>query len=157
MYRFLLSILMVFVCHTMYGQTKGVILNMETGIPIKDVQIYTNTNVRTTTNYLGQFRIPYQYQFQSLTITHEKFVPVTFNQDELSDTIYLMPKFNTLSEVVVWGKRRMTFNSKKIAQDARNWYTPSSGVSFDFFSLFQKKQGLNRKQREKHDEIIKNY
>lgn len=157
MRRVLFFILLMSVCHTMSGQTKGVILNMETGIPVKDVQIYTNTNVRTTTNYLGQFSIPYQYQFQSLTITHEKFVPVTLNQTEMTDTIYLMPKFNTLSEVVVWGKRRMMFNVNKIVQDAHNWYTPSSGASVDFFSLFQKKQGLTKKQREKHDEIIKNY
>lgn len=138
------------------AQKKGVIINMETGDPVRDVKIYTNTNKTATTDWRGQFSI--KDYFTSVTITHPNYLSLTLNLYEMTDTIEILPRFNTLEEVVVYGKRPMTFDVQKATRDARDYYTPKvGGFSFDFFSLFHKRGGLSSKEREKHDEIIKTY
>lgn len=137
-----------------YAQTHGVIANIETGLPIKDVKIYTNTNKVVTTGWMGDFYI--YSDFQSITISHGKFMPITMKREEMTDTIYMLPKLYTLDEVVVWGKRPFISPqiTKRIAEDAK--LCAPGGFSFDFFSIF-KRNPMNKKQRQKHDEIIKTY
>lgn len=152
LFLFLLSILPAV---TAMAQKKGLIVNMTDGVPVRDVKIYTNTNTVTTTNWKGEYSI--DKYFTSVTITHPDYLSLTLNLYEMTDTIELIPKYHTLDEVVVYGKRPMTFDAKKATQDAKDYYTPHvGGFTFDFFSLF-KKRGLNSKEREKHDQIIKTY
>lgn len=137
------------------AQKKGLIVNMTDGVPIRDVKIYTNTNTVTTTNWKGEFTI--DKYFTSITITHPNYLSLTLNLYEMTDTIELIPNYHTLDEVVIYGKRPMTFDVKKATRDARDYYTPNvGGFTFDFFNLFKSK-GLNDKEREKHDQIIKTY
>ena len=137
------------------AQKKGLIVNMTDGVPIRDVKIYTNTNTVTTTNWKGEFTI--DKYFTSITITHPNYLSLTLNLYEMTDTIELIPNYHTLDEVVIYGKRPMTFDVKKATRDARDYYTPNvGGFTFDFFNLFKSK-GLNSKEREKHDQIIKTY
>jgi len=139
---------------SVYAQTHGVIADIETGLPIRDVKIYTNKNKVVTTNWLGEFNI--YANFQSVTISHGKYMSITMKSEEMTDTIYMLPKLHTLDEIIVWGKHPfMSQSTKKMIEDAK-LYSPGSGMSFDFFSLF-KKSPMNRKQRRKHDEIIKTY
>lgn len=136
------------------AQTHGVIADIETGLPIRDVKIYTNNNKVVMTNWLGEFNI--YSNFQSVTVSHGKFMPITLKRDEMTDTIYMLPKLHTLDEIIVWGKRPfLSQSTKKMTEDAK-LYAPCGGMSFDFFSLF-KKSPMNRKQRRKHDEVIKTY
>lgn len=150
---FLLMVASALVCR---AQKKGVIVNMADGVPVRDVKIFTNTNKVATTNWRGEFSI--SNYFTSVTIAHKDFVSLTLNLYEMTDTIELLPKFQTLDEVVVYGKRPLSFDWKAATRDARDYYTPPvGGFTFDFFSLFMKKGGLNTKEREKHDEIIRTY
>lgn len=139
-----------------FAQRRATVVNMETGVPIRDVKIYTNKNETFTTNWRGEFFVP--FNATSMTISHGKFLPITLSVEELTDTIYMLPKLNWLSEVTVWGKRPQLVNSKISAEEAKA-LTPGPagiGVTFDFFSLFKKKP-MNKKQREKHQWIIDNY
>ena len=138
-----------------FAQKKGLIVNMIDGVPVRHVKIYTNTNTVTTTSWKGEFSI--EKYFTSITITHPDYLSLTLNLYEMTDTIELIPKYHTLDEVVVYGKRPVTFDVKKATRDARDYYTPNvGGFTFDFVSLFKSK-GLNSKEREKHDQIIKTY
>lgn len=141
---------------TAQAQRKGVILNMETGIPIRDVKIYTNNGQVATTDYTGTYHIP--QPFKSVTIVKPSFVSLTMNAYEMTDSIELLPRMNTLSEVVVWGnRRRTTLNVQRAMKDNKDYYTPKAGFSFDLFSIFNAKKGLNKKERRRHDEIIQTY
>ena len=152
LFLFLLSILPAV---TAMAQKKGLIVNMTDGVPVRDVKIYTNTNTVTTTNWKGEYSI--DKYFTSVTITHPDYLSLTLNLYEMTDTIELIPKYHTLDEVVVYGKRPMTFDAKKATQDANDYHAPSVGVTiFDCFTR-RKKRGLNSKEREKHDQIIKTY
>lgn len=138
------------------AQRKGVILNMETGIPLRDVKIYTNNGQVIKTDYTGTYHIP--QPFKSATIVKPSFVSLTMNVYEMADTIELLPRMNTLSEVVVWGnRRRTTLNVQRAMRDNKNYYTPKAGFNLDFFSIFKSSKGLNKKERKKHNEIIQTY
>jgi hypothetical protein len=154
MTKLYITILLIWMPLMVLAQRKAVVVNIENGVPVRDVEINTNTNERVKTNWMGEFFLP--FKATSFTLTHGKFLAMTIDVDEMPDTIALLPRLTTLGEVIVWGKRPMTFNPKKATEDAKNYYTPSSGVSFDFFSLFQKPK-MNSRQRKKHKEIIDTY
>lgn len=154
MIRTVLIILLSAISLCSTAQRKAVVVNIENGIPIRDVEVNTNTNERVKTNWLGEFFLP--FNATSFTLTHGKFLNMTLDVDEMPDTIALLPRLTTLSEVIVWGKRPIAFNPKKVAEDAKDYYTPSSGFSFDLFSIFQRPK-MNSRQRKRHKEIIKTY
>lgn len=85
------------------AQRKGTILNMEDGIPIREVTIYTNNKQTVFTNYKGEFYIP--KAFTSVTIVKAGFVSRTLNLYEMPDTIELLPKFNTLTRSLFWERK----------------------------------------------------
>lgn len=138
------------------AQKRGVIVNMADGVPVRDVKIYTNRNAVVTTNWRGEFVL--DKPCTSVTITHPNYLSLTLNLYEMTDTIELIPKYHSLDEVVIYGRRKMMFDVKDATKDARDYYTPkmSGGFSFDLFSLF-KRRGLSKEQRKKHDQIIQNY
>lgn len=152
---FSLALLSAFMlCTVARAQKQGVIISMETGAPIADVHIYTNNNIQTTTNYKGEWKIP--YPFTSLTFSHGHYVPLTLNASQIRDTLALLPKFNTLDEVIIWGRKpKINFDINKLIDHSFDLPNPAQG--FDFFSLFRKKGKLSKKERQKHDEIINNY
>lgn len=142
------------------AQKRGVVINMETGFPLANVQLSTNTNVKVLTDYQGRFYIP--TPFTSITFAKSHFVPLSMRASQMCDTISLLPKFNTLEEVVVWGKRpKIAKEAMKATPNYPVFNAPTStGLGFDFvkvIQLFRRRVGLTKKQREKHDWIIKNY
>lgn len=156
MTRLLLSLSVFLWSATSYAQWSGVIVNMETGVPIREVHIFTNYNKMVTTDYRGRYTL--EEPFTSVTITHGKFLQLTLKREELRDTIALLPSANSIGEVVIWGEMpRIGVKEKEISEDAKYYYTPSSGFSFDFFELFRRKSRMNKQQRKKHEEIIESY
>ena len=156
MTRLLLSLSVFLWSATSYAQWSGVIVNMETGVPIRDVHIFTNYNKMVTTDYRGRYTL--EEPFTSVTITHGKFLQLSLKREELRDTIALLPSANSIGEVVIWGEMpRIGVKEKEISEDAKYYYTPSSGFSFDFFELFRRKSRMRKQQRKKHEEIIESY
>lgn len=156
MTRLLLSLSVFLWSATSYAQWSGVIVNMETGVPIRDVHIFTNYNKMVTTDYRGRYTL--EEPFTSVTITHGKFLQLSLKREELRDTIALLPSADSIGEVVIWGEMpRIGVKEKEISEDAKYYYTPSSGFSFDFFELFRRKSRMSKQQRKKHEEIIESY
>ena len=156
MTRLLLSLSVFLWSATSYAQWSGVIVNMETGVPIRDVHIFTNYNKMVTTDYRGQYTL--EEPFTSVTITHGKFLQLSLKREELRDTIALLPSANSIGEVVIWGEMpRIGLKEKEVAEDAKYYYTPPSGFTFDFFELFRRKSRMSKQQRRKHEEIIESY
>lgn len=156
MTRLLLSLSVFLWSATSYAQWSGVVVNMETGVPIRDVHIFTNYNKMVTTDYRGRYTL--EEPFTSVTITHGKFLQLSLKREELRDTIALLPSANSIGEVVIWGEMpRIGVKEKEISEDAKYYYTPSSGFSFDFFELFRRKSRMSKQQRKKHEEIIESY
>lgn len=82
-------------------------------------------------------------------------MPLSLERSQMSDTLALMPQFNTLEEVTVWGKgRHVEDKAVEMPSYIRGFQSPSG---HDFLSIFQKHVGLNAKQRKKHRWIMENY
>ena len=75
----------------------------------------------------------------------------------MPDTIELLPKFNTLDEVIIWGKKNRFSKNAKVKIEPWLYNLPKTGFSFDFSTLFNNRKKLNKQLKEKHDEIINSY
>ncbi len=139
------------------AQAHCIVVDKETGTPLRDVKAYTNTGGTYVSNYLGELSV--DTTFQSATIAHGGYLSRIVSSSELCDTIWLLPKANRLDEVVVWGEDRRGITSMvniAMASAAAKASSPSSGVSFDFFDMFKKKP-LSKKARKKNKEILRDW
>lgn len=140
------------------AQRHGVIANAETGVPLRDVAVYTNAGTTAVTDWRGEYRI--LVPFTSATIVKPDFVSLTVDAAEMTDTLYLLPRLNSLAEVVVWGKRRRYDpNAVSSWQPSFVPNTPATGGigGLDIIGLFYKKRPMSTKDLEKHREIMREY
>ena len=163
MYRRLLTCLSITYCIVSQGQDKCIVVaDIESRRPLRDVIIYLNTGENVTTNWTGRF-VYTGKKFSSATIAHPEYLSRIMNAEEMNgDTIFLLPKYNQLAEVVVYGH-----------QNKKNYYTPFSKtdaqlmqaqpqgfnllglVATGIKSLF--KGGTSEKQKEKTKRMLDKY
>ena len=138
------------------AQVRCVIIDKETGTPIRDVKLYADNKEIAITNYLGQ--IEADTTFQSATLSHPDYLSRPVERKELRDTLWLLPKAIRLDEVVVWGKYRPGINAlvAGATQGLEAFAPPRAAVQFDFFKMFEKKP-LNKKARKRNKEILSNW
>ena len=87
------------------AQQQMIVVDAETKVAVRDVKIHTNNNQQTTTAWDGRFALP--DSFSRINFQHPRYEQRYILKSELrSDTVWLLPKGNGLSEVVVWGERR---------------------------------------------------
>lgn len=139
------------------AQGRCVIVDKETGTPIKDVKAYTDKNDEFTTDYRGVLII--NKPFDSATLAHPKYLSRKVDKAELNDTVWLLPKAIRLDEVVVWGVKRSPMDAMMgslQAQLAAEAAMHPPVVGFDFFQMFRKKP-LNKKARKKNEKLLKEW
>ena len=138
------------------AQVTAVVYDIETHMPIAGVTVFVNPKGTTTTDRYGRFFVP--ASCHSVTLTHVGYEKRVMYRGEVRDTVFMLPKLNVVDDVIIIGnKPKMSFDPSKTAHNAgRNAQVPSSGVSFDFFSIFQKKK-KSGKEREKFNKLMKNY
>lgn len=138
------------------AQTDVVVADIESGVPLRDVKIYTDSGSVAKTDYRGMAHI--DRPFSSATISHPKYLSTNVQRHEMVDTIFLLPRANTLNEVVVWGVGRKGIKSMvdDATRDAPQYAPPPAMVQFDFFQMLKKKP-LNRKARKKNRELLENW
>jgi hypothetical protein len=140
------------------AQGKCVIVDKETGTPLRGVKAYTDKEDVFTTDYQG--RLVIDKPFASATLAHPKYLSRKVEKAELNDTVWLLPKAIRLDEVVVWGQKRtpmdamMSSIQAELADAAA--MQPNTGISFDFFQMFRKKP-LNKKARKKNEKLLKEW
>lgn len=140
------------------AQTRGVVVDMETGTPVKGVDIIVNGSYinKVTTDYRGGFYI--SGEVKDLTFIRSGFVTRVLNRSELKDTIDLLPAWQRLNEVVVYGKmpgRHMPVQSviSRQIKEMNIPRTPSLGLGPDgmlsFLRVFEKGHVSEKKRRER--------
>ena len=76
------------------------------------------------------------------------------------DTIFLIPEVKTLSgvEIVLPGDGLGTLKQSFMSEKSNVPVKPKSGISFDFFGIFDKsKRRVSKKERERQKRILDNY
>ncbi|WP_027454632.1 hypothetical protein [Xylanibacter brevis] len=80
-----------------------IVINMETGVPIRNVLITTDDGQETVSTWEGVLQL--KSSFKELTLMHASFEKRRMRSDELQgDTIELLPRLFSVNEVVIWGK-----------------------------------------------------
>lgn len=138
------------------AQVRGVVANAETGVPLRGVAVYTNTGRSYTSDWRGQFAI--DTTFTSATLVKADFVSLTVEARELLDTLYLLPRFNSLAEVTVWGKRRR-FSPDAVRSWQPSFVPPATGGigGLDILGLFRRKRPMSKEEVQKHKQIMEEY
>lgn len=140
------------------AQHRGIIASAESGLPLRDCIVYANTGETDTTQWTGEYAL--SSNFTSVTIVKSDFLSYTLERSEMTDTLYLLPKFNTLAEVTVWGRHRPISKSAISSwQPSFIPNTPATGGigGLNILGIFEPRHGLSKKQQEKHDEVIHGY
>jgi hypothetical protein len=82
-----------------------VVADMESRVPLREVIIHTDDNQGTKTIWDGTFSL--NEGFERISFSHPLYEKRYVLKSELKgDTIFLLPKMNTLREVVIYGERR---------------------------------------------------
>lgn len=103
MRKIYIILLCFFLCLEIMAQVRGVVVDIETRVPVRDVTISLNTNKSTVTKWDGSFLI--DNDFGSATFTRSGYLSRTMNKEEIRDTVFLLPSGRTLAEVVVYAKK----------------------------------------------------
>jgi hypothetical protein len=151
-----ITFLLLMVTSMTTAQIKGVVINMETGIPARQVLVYSDKGEQVETAWDGTFQLN-DTTFHRLTLGNGEFVSRVMYREELTDTIALIPNLNALCEVVVIGYDRRKKKAGVFAVPieelkALDRASPNSG-----FSMGDIKR-LRKKARHKHiQKILDNY
>lgn len=157
MYRLTFILPVLAVCHECHAQLTGVAFDMETRRPVAGAAVYINPKGSVLTDKHGRFTI--NGKCHSVTFSHISYESRSMNRSELRDTVWLMPKANRLDEVVVTAiGPKVRLDIKELQKDASLYRKPSSGVDFDFFSIFDRSsRRRSEKDRKRLENILKNY
>jgi len=156
-------------CHAGQRQTavRGIVADMLTKIPRRDVRISLNTGHSVTTPWNGTFVID-DTLFSSATVTCSGYLTRKMNREEFADTVFLLPADKLLGEVVVWGRQpdRKGLNTVISSLDAQ-LITAGQNLTFQPLGLLfyiLDKSGIlpdtgakARRKREKQKAIMDNY
>ena len=152
---FLVIIALVVSVSLANAQKTCVIANAEDHVPIREALIHTDNNHWARTDYRGYWTM--KYQFDSATFSKPGYVKTTVYLKNLPDTLFLLPESHQLGTVEVWGKDKENINRMKeqAAQEALGAAGASSGASFDFANMLDKRGRRDRKHMKKAHELFK--
>ena len=133
---------------------KFVVADMETRVPVRDAVVSTKSGYRDTTNYRGICYIP--VQFDTLSVSHGKYLTERLTAQEIKDTTYLIPNSHQISEVTVWGDGTPSV-SKGLTEQVRQIFRENTrgGLGFDFAKILDKRYHRDMKHLRKTREIFK--
>lgn len=146
------------------AQAKGVVVDLSTGVPQRDVVIYTNHNEVDTTDWKGEYEL--RQPFEWAVLRHPRFMKRRAKAEEMrADTLGMIPLVNELSDVVITAKAPRISEGffrgldQEIAIGAAS--APKGLATFDFFAPLARfdrsKRWVSKKERRKQKEILDNY
>ena len=144
------------------GQRRLVVVDLETRVPIRGVNVMSSTRTDTT-NWQGLVTVP--DSCRTLAFSHVNYESRILNVSEVRDTVFLITKLMSLREVVVFGKGKEDDKLKRLQESLRLDKTeaqlaaanPSSGGNLlQLLSLlFKHRHKETRKERLKR--ILEEY
>ena len=92
-----------------YAQRRFVVINMETKVPVRNVVVKYGKDTQSCTIWDGSFMLDSLLTdtcTQPIVLSRSGFLTLTLTASELTDTIEMLPSFNALTEVIIYGKRK---------------------------------------------------
>ena len=117
MQRLLLVYILVACSAVAFGQRRLVVVDVETRVPIRGVNVVSSAHRVDTTDWQGFINIP--DTCRSLSFSHVKYESRILNLSEVKDTVFLISKLMGLSEVVVLVKGKNDDKLKELKNSLR--------------------------------------
>lgn len=141
------------------AQRQAVVVNMETGVPVRDIIVYTDRGESVVSAWDGSFTL--RDSFTVVRFSNPNFEKRTVLLQELTDTVALLPSQNTFSEVEVWGKRKdisQAFRPDKTELQLQQPVQQGFNI-LGLLGYFLKKDRPTRKERrrQRHQELLDSY
>ena len=165
MNRLLVILALVFLSLPALAQRRLVVCDVESLQPISQVSVRSSAGVDITDS-LGYFSVP--DTCKSLVFTHVNYESRLLNLSEVRDTVFLVSKYMSIREVVVFGKGKndevAECMNKMLVLDKTDAQllgaNPSGGnllglIGHAIGKLLPKSKSAKRKQKAR--EIIENY
>ena len=162
MQRLFLAIILAALCVAVRGQRRLIVVDVETRVPIRGVNVVSSAHRADTTDYQGLVSVP--DSCRTLSLTHVKYESRILNVDEVKDTIFLISKLMGLPEVTVFGHGKGEDALKELKRQLRIKKTeaqlaaadPSAG--FDILGLIGKLIKRRKdKKKEKFEKMLQDY
>ena len=99
--------ILITICAAAYAQRRFVVINMETKVPVRNVVVKYGKDTQSCTIWDGSFMLDSlltDTSTQPIVLSRSGFLTLTAS--ELTDTIEMLPSFNALTEVIIYGKRK---------------------------------------------------
>lgn len=154
----LLIVLSAWVCGAM-GQRRIVVYDIETRTPIRKVLVWADMHLADSTDYQGHASLP--DKFDTLMISKPGYIALRIPARSVRDSIPLLPRFNSISEVVVYGDdraRKLQSVMERWTKEQKTEYAlrhPKTGISFDLGTLFDFRGRRARKRQKRLEQIWK--
>lgn len=107
--RLLCSAVLLYVCSGIDAQRRIVVVDMETRVPVRNVVVQYGKDTDCTTIWDGSALLDTLadcFRDKNIIMRRSGYMTRTLVYEELTDTIELLPSFNALGEVVIYGKKR---------------------------------------------------
>lgn len=142
---------------------QGTIIDLETGKPLRDVEILIDGSYshKVRTDFKGTFVLP--DTLRDVTLMRAGYEYRKLLRAELTDTIGLLPNYNKLHEIVVYGKDPgkhspvLTLINGQLK--AMENLPKGAGISCDLLSWLKvfEKGHVSQKEKQKRLKAIENY
>lgn len=153
--KLFLAFLLVQRAYASTAQITAVVYDIETHMPVVGATVFINPKGNATTDRFGRFA--FSGRCHSITLTHVAYEKRVMYSAEVGDTIFMLPKMNVVDGVVIYGnKPKISFDIKSEIKNDVMSVPRSSGLGFDFFSIFQRKK-KSHKDREKFNKLMRDY
>lgn len=157
MQRLFLAIILAALCVAVRGQRRLIVVDVETRVPIRGVNVVSSRHRADTTDWQGLVTVP--DTCRSLSFSHVKYESRLLNVSEVKDTVFLISKLMGLPEVTVYGQDLSEDRLKELKRQLRLAKTeaqlaaadPSRG--FNVLGLVQKL--LKRRKESKKERLRK--
>lgn len=162
MRRLLLTSLLVALCVALHAQRRLTVVDVETRVPIRGVNVTSRTQRADTTDWQGVIIVP--DTCRTLSFSHVKYESRILNLSEVKDTVFLISKLMGLNEVVVIGKGKDEDKLKELKRqlildpEEAQLIAADPSQGFDVLGLIQSifKKRKERKQ-ERYRRMLEEY
>lgn len=155
MKRISISFIFALLCIiTVDAQKRFVVVDMETGVPQRDVRVRWDKKHETHSIWDGSFYM--DDVKDNVEIFKPGYMTRIMKPEELTDTIGILPTFNKLGEVVVIGKykpRKFGWTLKPITkEEIAMMYCDKQGINLDIIGGIKKLLTRKKRKRQKQNQ-----
>lgn len=157
MQRLFLALILAALCVAVRGQRRLIVVDVETRVPIRGVNVVSSRHRTDTTDWQGLVTVP--DTCRSLSFSHVKYESRLLNVSEVKDTVFLISKLMGLPEVTVYGQDLGEDKLKELKKQLRRDKTeaqlaaanPAGG--FNILGLIQKL--VKRRKESKKERFLR--